>query len=211
MKDHEEDAAILICVAGAVGAGKTTLARKLGKSLHATVLEEEVSGNELLESFYRDPLHYALPVQEKFLLSRFCQLRSDSWKKDGTVVADYIFDKDRLFADLNLKGKELQLHRGLWQTLKDRVHQPQLVIYLRAQPELLLQRIRQRDRSFERTMELTYLQRLVQSYEKMFSTYDRCPVIRVDSSSEPARNQHSWRELNEKLISALPELAQSQI
>ena len=207
MKENGADGAILICVSGAVGAGKTTLARKLGAALGAKVLEEEVSGNELLEAFYRDPLRYALPVQGKFLLSRFCQLRADCWEKEGTVVTDYIFDKDRLFAELNLKGKELEVHRGLWETLKDRVCEPQVVIYLRAQPELLLERIRQRDRSFERGMELAYLRRLAKGYEKMFSGYKHCPVIRVNSTTEPARNEQSWRQCSEGLISAVPGLA----
>ena len=210
MKENGADGAILICVAGAVGAGKTTLARKLGKALGAKVLEEEVSGNELLEAFYRDPAQYALPVQGKFLLSRFCQLRTDCWEKEGTVVTDYIFDKDRLFAELNLKGKELATYRGLWQTLKDRVRRPRVVIYLQAEPELLLERIRQRDRSFERGMELEYLARLTKGYEKLFSGYDCCPVIRIGSVTEPARNEQSWRELSEELISAVPELSGKQ-
>ncbi len=197
----------MICVTGVVGAGKTTLARKLGKVLGAKVLEEEVSGNELLEAFYRDPVQYALPVQGKFLLSRFCQLRTDCWEKEGTVVTDYIFDKDRLFAELNLQGKELEVYRGLWESVKDRVRRPGVVIYLRAQPQLLLERIRQRDRSFERGMELEYLERLAEGYERMFSNYDHCPVIRIGSATEPARNEQSWRQLIEELISVRPELA----
>ncbi len=200
------DGAVLICVAGAVGAGKTTLARKLGEALGAKVVEEEVSGNELLEAFYRDPAQYALPVQGKFLLSRFCQLRADCWPKEGTVVTDYIFDKDRLFAELNLKGKELEVYRGLWDSVKGRVREPGVVIYLRAEPELLLERIRQRGRSFERGMELEYLQRLAKGYEKMFSDYDCCPVIRIGSVTEPARNEQSFRQLIEELISVVPEL-----
>ncbi|MCK4850874.1 MAG: deoxynucleoside kinase [Phycisphaerae bacterium] len=208
MKEHQTDAATLICVAGAVGAGKTTLARKLGEALGAKVLEEEVSGNELLEAFYRDPVQYALPVQGKFLLSRFCQLRADCWPKEGTVVTDYIFDKDHLFAELNLQGKELEIYRGLWEAVKNRVREPRVVIYLRAEPGLLLERIRQRDRSFERGMELEYLQRLAKAYEKMFSHYDLCPVIRIGSATEPACNEQSWRQLIEELISVVPELAE---
>ncbi len=207
VKEHQADAATLICVAGAIGAGKTTLAFKLGKALGAQLLEEEVSGNELLEAFYRDPAQYALPVQSKFLLSRFCQLRTDSWPREGTVVTDYIFDKDPLFAELNLTGKDLEIYRGLWESLKDRVRQPRVVIYLWAQPDLLLERIRQRDRSFERGMELEYLQRLANGYEKMFSGYDRCPVIRIDSDTEPARNQQSWKELLSQLVATVPQLS----
>ncbi len=207
MKEHQAGAATLICVAGAVGAGKTTLARKLGKALGAKVLEEEVSGNELLEAFYRDPAQYALPVQGKFLLSRFCQLRTDCWEKEGIVVTDYIFDKDRLFAELNLKGKELEIYRGLWEAVKDRVRRPGVVIYLQAQPQLLLERVRQRNRSFERGIELAYLQQLTKGYEKLFSGYDHCPVIRIGSVTEPARNQQSWRQMAEELIRVAPQLS----
>ncbi len=203
-----ENAALLICVAGAVGAGKTTLARKLGPALGATVLEEEVSGNDLLEAFYNDPAQYALPVQGKFLLSRFCQLRADCWPKEGAVVTDYIFDKDRLFAELNLEGKELEIYRGVWDAVKDRVRRPDVVIYLRAEPGLLLERIRQRNRSFEQGIEVDYLERLAGGYEKMFADYQGCPVVRIDSASEPACNERSWGEMMEELISAVPKLAE---
>ena len=207
MAEKIEDAAILICIAGVIGAGKTTLARKLGRTLAAKVLEEEVSGNELLEAFYRDPGQYALPVQAQFLLSRFNQLRADCWPKQGIVVADYLFDKDHLFAELNLKNQELQTYLGLWDVLKNRVRQPNAVIYLRAETEFLLERIRHRDRSFERGIPLDYLERLAAGYEKMLADYKPCPVIRITSASEPARNQQSWRQMLEKLIEALPQLS----
>ena len=207
MAEKIEDAAILISVAGVIGAGKTTLARKLGRTLAAKVLEEEVSGNELLEDFYRDPKQYALPVQTQFLLSRFSQLRADCWPKQGIVVADYLFDKDHLFAELNLKNRELQTYLGLWDLLKLRVRQPNAVIYLRAEPEFLLERIRHRDRSFERGISLDYLERLAAGYEKMLADYQPCPVIRIASSSQPARNQQSWRQMLEELIRLVPQLS----
>lgn len=207
VKEHQAEAVTLICVAGAIGAGKTTLALKLGEALGASVLEEEVSGNELLGAFYKDPAQYALPVQSKFLMSRFCQLRTDSFPKEGTVVTDYIFDKDPLFAKLNLKGKDLEIYRGLWETVKDRVYEPRVVIYLWAQPDLLLERIRRRDRSFERGIELEYLKRLTEGYEKLFSDYNRCPVLRISSATEPSRNEQSWEELLRKLVATVPQLS----
>lgn len=202
-----ENAAILICIAGAVGAGKTTLARKLGPALGARVVEEEVSGNDLLAAFYNDPAQYALPVQGKFLLSRFCQLRSDCWPKEGAVVTDYIFDKDRLFAELNLDGKELEIYRGLWDAVKDRVRHPDVVIYLRAEPSFLLGRIRERNRSFEQDIEVDYLERLTAGYEKMFAGHQGCPVVSIDSETEPACNEQSWGEMMAELVLAVPELA----
>ena len=205
--EKTESGAILICITGVVGAGKTTLARKLGQALKATVVEEEVSGNELLEAFYSDPEQYALPVQARFLLSRFNQLRADRWPQEGIVVTDYLFEKDPLFAELNLKKQELQTHRGLWQMLKDRVRRPNVVVYLQADGPFLLERIRQRDRPFERGIQLEYLERLAAGYEAMLSDYKFCPVLGVSSDSEPACNQRSWNKLTKELIQNVPQLS----
>ena len=207
MVEKTESGAILICITGVVGAGKTTLARKLGQALEATVVEEEVSGNELLESFYRDPDQYALPVQARFLLSRFSQLRADRWPEEGIVVTDYLFDKDPLFAELNLNSQELQSHRGLWQMLKDRVRRPNLVVYLQADGPFLLERIRQRDRPFERGIQLEYVERLAAGYEAMVSNYTNCPLLRVSSDAEPACNRRSWEALTKELIHNVPQLS----
>lgn len=194
-------------MAGAIGAGKTTLAGKLGRALSARLLEENISGNELLEAFYREPDKYALPVQGEFLLSRFSQLRADCWPGEGIAITDYIFNKDPLFAELNLKGSQLQSYRGMWDAVKNLIKQPDAVVYLQASPELLLQRIKQRNRSFERGIAREYLQRLVDGYEKMLEDYQACPVLRVASASEPARNQDTWTRMTSQLVSSLPVLA----
>jgi deoxyadenosine/deoxycytidine kinase len=207
VKEQQREAATLICVAGAIGAGKTTLARKLGRALGARVLEEEVSGNELLEDFYQDPAQYALPVQAKFLLSRFSQLRADRWSKEGTVVADYFFNKDTVFAQINLKNPEFQSHQGLWRMMKDRVREPSAIIYLQADPKLLLERIHQRHRPFEQGITLEYLDRLAAGYEKMLANYDQCPVIGISSVTEPARNEQSWQKLLKQLVATVPQLS----
>ena len=207
MTEGTKNGAALICVTGVVGAGKTTLAGRLGQALAATVLEEEVSGNELLEDFYHDPEQYALPVQAKFLLSRFGQLRADRWYKEGIVVTDYLFDKDTVFAQLNLKNPEFYSHQGLWRMLKDRVRQPNVIVYLQARPELLLERIHQRHRPFEQGITVEYLERLTAGYEKMLADYEHCPIIRMPSASEPARNQQSWKELLRQLVVTVPELS----
>jgi len=207
VKEQQAEAATLICVAGAIGAGKTTLARKLGQALAARILEEEVSGNELLEDFYQDPEQYALPVQAKFLLSRFSQLRADRWYKEGIVVADYFFHKDTVFAQLNLKNPQFQSHQRLWRILKDQVREPSAIVYLQADPKLLLDRIHQRQRTFEQGITLEYLERLAAGYEKMLANYDHCPVIVISSVTEPARNEQSWKELLRQLVATVPQLS----
>ena len=123
------------------------------------------------------------------------------------MVADYLFEKDTVFAQLNLKNPELQSHQGLWQMLKDRVKRPNAVIYLQAEPELLLERIHQRHRSFEQGIKLEYLERLEASYEEMLFNYEYCPVIRMASASEPARNMQSWKELLGQLAAIVPQLS----
>ena len=207
MPNDSQQSAILISVAGPIGAGKTTLAGKLALALSAKLLEEDISGNELLAAFYKDPQQYSLPVQCQFLLSRFSQLRADSWPSEGLVITDYAFDKDPLFAALNLQGSQLQIYRGLWQAVKDLVRPPDLVLYLQADPELLLQRIQQRNRSFERGITREYLQQVVDGYQAMMAKYETFPVLRVTSASEPARNRNSWSSLARQLASALPALA----
>ncbi len=207
MAKDSQQSAILISVAGPIGAGKTTLAGKLARALSARLLEEDISGNELLAAFYKDPQQYSLPVQCQFLLSRFNQLRADSWPSQGLVITDYVFDKDPLFAALNLQDPQLQTYRGLWQAVKDLVRPPDLVLYLHADPELLLQRIQQRNRSFERGITREYLQRVVDGYQAMMAEYTTCQVLRIASVSEPARNRDSWAALARQLASALPAIA----
>lgn len=207
MAKNPQQSAILISVAGAIGAGKTTLAGKLARALSARLLEEDISGNELLAAFYKNPQQYALPVQCQFLLSRFGQLRKDSWPSQGLAVTDYIFDKDPMFAALNLQGPQLQIYHGLWQAVKDLVRTPDVVLYLQADPDLLLQRIQERNRSFEHGITREYLQRVVDGYEALMAEYMTCPVIRITSASEPARNQDSWSAMARQLASALPALA----
>ena len=112
-----------------------------------------------------------------------------------------------MFAELNLKDQELETYQGLWNFLKDRVRQPNAVIYLYAEPDFLLERIHQRDRPFERGIKLQYLQSLADAYEKMLANYRTSPVVRIASDSEPARNPKSWRRMAEELIRVVPQLS----
>lgn len=162
-----------IVVEGPIGAGKTSLSRLLAEQLNARLTLEIVEENPFLASFYEDPERYAFNVQAFFLLSRYKQiqdLNQGALFYDHTV-SDYLFDKDFIFASLNLRGAEWELYEELYQQLKPKLTQPDLVVYLRAQPDLLLKRIAKRARSFEVNMEPEYLRNLGKAYDEYFETY----------------------------------------
>ncbi|MGL4609231.1 MAG: deoxynucleoside kinase [Trueperaceae bacterium] len=162
-----------IVVEGPIGAGKTSLSRPLAEELQARLVLEVVEENPFLALFYADPESYAFKVQVFFLLSRYKQLQD---LNQGALfyqhtVSDYLFDKDFIFAALNLRGAEWELYEDLYQQLHPKLTNPDLVVYLRASPNLLLQRISKRARSFEQNMEATYLRNLGEAYDKYFSKY----------------------------------------
>jgi deoxyguanosine kinase len=163
-----------IVVEGPIGVGKTSLSRLLAECLRARLLLEVVEENPFLAPFYEHPEQNAFKVQAFFLLSRYKQLQD---ARQGALfqahtVADYLFDKDFIFASLNLSGAEWELYQDLYQQLRPRLSTPDLVVYLRAEPDLLLSRIAQRGRPFEVHIEAAYLQRISDAYDAYFSTYD---------------------------------------
>jgi deoxyadenosine/deoxycytidine kinase len=160
-----------IVVEGPIGVGKTSLARLLAAELGAREVLEVVEENPFLARFYSDPGRYAFPAQAFFLLSRFKQFQELG---QGTLfaphtVADYLFDKDWIFASLTLEGDEWALYRDLYRSLRPKLPEPDLVIYLRADPELLLRRIARRARPFEHDIGPDYLRRLGEAYDRFFS------------------------------------------
>lgn len=162
-----------IVVEGPIGVGKTSLSRYLAGHLNARLLLEVVEENPFLAAFYRDPEGFAFKAQTFFLLSRYKQLAALSQRElfYRHAVADYLFDKDFIFAQLTLKGAEWELYQELYRQLRPRLSEPDLVIYLHAEPELLLARIAQRGRPFERGIEAEYLARLSAAYAEYFSRY----------------------------------------
>lgn len=162
-----------IAIEGPIGVGKTTLTRHLAQALEGEALLEVVEENPFLPLFYEDPERYAFKVQVFFLLSRYKQLERLAQPQlfEQALVADYLFDKDFIFASLNLKGHEWDLYQELYQSLAPRIPTPDLTIYLRAPLEVLLERIRRRGRSFERSIDPGYLERLTEAYDRHFARY----------------------------------------
>ncbi|TBH20722.1 deoxynucleoside kinase [Thermus thermamylovorans] len=161
-----------IAIEGPIGAGKTTLARLLAERLGAEPLLEVVEENPFLPLFYGDPRGYAFKTQVFFLLSRYRQLAPLRERPlFGGVVADYLFDKDAIFASLNLEGPEWDLYLDLYRELSPRLPPPDLTVYLKAPVPVLLERIRKRGRPFEKGMDPGYLEALSQAYERHFARY----------------------------------------
>ena len=163
-----------IVVEGPIGVGKTSLSRLLAEEIGARLVLEVVEENPFLAPFYRDPGRFAFNVQTFFLLSRYKQVQE---LEQGALftrhtVADYLFDKDWIFASMNLQGDEWELYQDLYGNLRPRLTTPDLVVYLRADPDLLLQRIGMRGRPFERGMDPDYLRRLGEGYDAYFAHYD---------------------------------------
>ncbi|MEO0004800.1 MAG: deoxynucleoside kinase [candidate division WOR-3 bacterium] len=181
----------LIAVEGAIGVGKTALAELLARRLQARLVCEDIEENPFLEKFYKDPREFAFQTQIFFLLARHRQLQgilqTEMVLVEGAlfpqpvVITDYIFDKDRIYATLNLTEPELALYYRLYELFKKDIPRPDLVIYLQAQPELLLSRIRQRARQFEVNLDMDYLKALTDLYNSFFLHYEEAPVFIVNT------------------------------
>jgi len=172
-----------IVVEGPIGAGKTSLSHILADELDARIVLEVVEENPFLAPFYSDPDNFAFKVQVFFLLSRYKQIMDLNQAElfHNYTVSDYLFDKDFIFASMNLRGDEWELYQGLYHNLKPKLSTPDLVVYLRAEPDLLLKRIAKRARSFEKNIDPEYLKTLGQAYDDYFTTYQG-PFIVVEAA-----------------------------
>jgi len=173
-----------IAVEGPIGVGKTSLARMLAKELSARLLLEDADNNPFLPRFYSEPDKYAFPAQLYFLLTRYHQQRELLQRDlfEQATVADYLFAKDRIFANLNLAPDEIRLYEGIYKLVDARMAKPDLVVYMRARVEVLGERLRKRNRDFERHISYEYLERVSSAYRDFFFYYDEAPLLVVDSS-----------------------------
>jgi deoxyguanosine kinase len=175
-----------LAIEGVIGVGKTTLARLLQPLFNSDLQLEVFEENPFLSDFYSDRARYAFQTQIFFLLSRYHQQRRavPEALSTGSLISDYTFEKDALFACINLKGDELEMYYKVHEALAEKILLPDLVVYLRATTDTLMQRIAQRDRPYERQMERDYIQQLNDAYDAHFAEGNhKTPVLVLDTNS----------------------------
>ena len=173
-----------IAIEGVIGVGKTTLARMLQDHFDSGLLLEVFEENPFLSNFYADRARYAFQTQMFFLLSRYRQQHQGlpGLLENGSLISDYIFAKDWLFANLNLVGDEWEMYKRIHAALAEQILEPDLIVYLQADTDILMGRIAQRDRPFERDMDRSYIESLRLAYEQFVSSFQEIPVLRVDTN-----------------------------
>jgi len=173
-------------IEGVIGVGKTTLARLLQPAFQSNILLEVFEENPFLSSFYGDRERYAFQTQIFFLLSRYHQQHQGIPKaiaNGANLISDYTFEKDSLFARINLKGDELEMYYKVHEALAEKIQHPDLMIYLRAEPQKLMQRIAMRDRPYERDMDPGYIEQVCAAYDDFFiNTSHNIPVLVIDTN-----------------------------
>ena len=173
-----------IVVEGPIGVGKTTLARILTEEWQARLVLEQVDDNPFLRRFYDEPDKYAFQAQMFFLLTRYRQQQELAQQElfRQSLVSDYLFAKDHIFAQINLDSDELVLYRQLFHMLGARLPKPDLVVYLQARPDVLMARLRKRSRDYERHITPEYVRRVAEAYKDFFFHYEETPLLVVNCS-----------------------------
>ena len=191
-----------MAIEGAIGVGKTSLAKILANQFGWRLVQEEVGHNPFLERFYENPRKFAFQTQLFFLLSRYRQQRELAQGNlfEKGVVSDYVLAKDKIFALINLEDDEISLYDSIYRLLVPTVPRPDLVIYLQARPEVLLSRVRKRGVEYERNISLDYLKTLSDAYNEYFFHYNETPLLVVNTSEidfveSPRDLEHLVREV----------------
>jgi deoxyadenosine/deoxycytidine kinase len=193
----------LIVVEGPIGVGKTSLARRLAQSLGAQPILEQADQNPFLERFYRDPRAAAFQAQLFFLFQRARQMegvrQADLF--DTVRVADYLLEKDRLFARVTLDDAEFGLYERVYERIVVDAPKPDLVVYLQAPVDVLFDRIAKRGIRYEQFIERAYLERLTESYARFFHDYDAGPLLIVNAASiDPVGSEADYRQLFAQIV-----------
>ena len=172
-----------VVIEGSIGVGKTSLARRLAERFGARLVLEDPYANPFLERFYSDSARYALQTQLSFLFQRVAQLRDLAQRElfAQAAVGDFLLEKDPLFARLTLSDDELKLYRQIFDSLKPQAPQPDLVVYLQAQPETLIERVQRRGLPMESGISEAYLRALNEAYSRFFYHFDAAPVLIVNT------------------------------
>jgi deoxyadenosine/deoxycytidine kinase len=191
-----------IAIEGPIGVGKTALARRLADSLSAHLVLEEVEENPFLERFYRDGRSAALPAQMFFLFARARQIE-DLRQSDlftNVQISDYLFTRDRLFAELNLDAEELKLYDQIVDNLGVEPPVPDLVIYLQASVDAIMSRLARRNAPFDRFVDRQYVEKLTDAYARFFHAYDEGPLLIVNASQiDPVNNDADYEQLFQQI------------
>ena len=187
-----------ICIEGTIGVGKTSLANLIAEEMDARTVFEEFEENPFLTNFYADKQRYAMQTQLFFLLSRYKQQQDlqqiDMFTK--AIVSDYMFDKDRLFAALNLSDMELDLYNRIANELQKNIVYPDLIIFLQSETDRLMYNIKIRGRDFERDMDWKYIDDLNQIYNEYFFRYDKSPLVIINTNDiDFVNNKEDLREI----------------
>jgi len=193
-----------VAIEGAIGVGKTTLAKRLANTFNYDTLLEEAEKNPFLERFYEDRARHALPTQLFFLFQRAQQIQS--LRQDDLFqpvrVADFLIEKDPLFAQVTLDDDELEIYQQVYNQLVIDAPKPDLVIYLQAPIDTLLRRIKQRGIHAEQTIDLEYLETLNDAYTRFFHFYDDSPLLIVNASEiDWVNNDDSYQQLVDYMLS----------
>ncbi|WP_337865137.1 deoxynucleoside kinase [Ignavibacterium sp.] len=187
-----------IAIEGVIGAGKTALAKKLKAKLDARLVLEQFETNPFLEKFYNDRRRYAFQTQMFFLINRFKQ-QEELVQEDlfsSYIVSDYIFEKDRIFAYLNLTGDELKLYESLYPLLARSLRKPDLVVFLQSSIDRLMFNIKKRGRAIEKNLTRSYIEELSDAYNHFFFRYNTTPLLIVNSTEiDFVNNENDFEEL----------------
>ena len=192
-----------IAIEGVIGVGKTSLAKKLSERLEARLVLEEFEDNPFLEKFYNNRKRYAFQTQMFFLINRFKQQQALSQNDLFThgVVSDYMFDKDRIFAYMNLSEEELKLYEAIFPLLKRDLPKYDLVVFLQSSVERLMYNIKKRGRKIERNISRSYIEELSEAYNDFFFKYSDTPLLIVNTTDiDFVNNERDFEELYNQIL-----------